>query len=229
MNLSLRAKLRLSESCSNEELQDACNRYYAIYRGVMDSSATEAVKAVAGSKLEDLVDHARREGVELKDFDGVDFATGGVNINATVEQMLAGYNGSLSPERAAALEKAIGALPHSAKRYYLSALVVLGKGKGTVDSFHEAVTKLKSAASEDPQNIVYPALIQSLVQEIESYATALRDWKAQEEAKAAAAARREKFKEVMSTIGTILVWVFGAVLTIAGGLLSCFCSICEGC
>ena len=37
MNLTLRAKLRLPEGCSNAELQAACSRYYAVYKGVLDS------------------------------------------------------------------------------------------------------------------------------------------------------------------------------------------------
>lgn len=229
MNLSLRAKLRLAEGCSEQELQDACNRYYAIYKGVMDSAASEAVKAVAGSKLADLVEHARREGVTLQEMEGISFVTQSANINATVEQELSSCKGTLSPEKAAWLEKKIDALPQSAKRYYLSALVVLGKNEGTIDSFREAVTKLKSAASQDPQNIVYDAMLITLDKEIRDYNTKLTDWQEKEIERIKSAQRVATFKKVMSAIGSVLLWLGGAALTVAGVLFSCMCSMCDGC
>lgn len=228
MNLSLRAKLRLPEGCSNQDLQDACNRYYALYKGILESAPSEAVRAVAGSKLEDLVDHARREGIMLENMSGISFEAERANINATVELELSAGK-TLSPDKAKKLERDIAALPDSAKRYYLSALVILGKGEGTTESFSAAVKQLKSAASKDPGDIVYDAMLATLEREIVDYNTSLTAWKDAEQKRLDAIHRGEVFREVMSTIGAALLWVGGAILTVAGFIASCACSFCDAC
>jgi len=229
MNLSLRAKLRLPESCSDEQLQETCNRYYAIYKGVLDSSAAEAVKAVAESKLADLIDHARRESVTLRMMDDVSFETAPANINATVEQELSQFNNGITPEKADYLHKKIAALPHSAKRYYLSALVILHRKDAAMDSYREAVTKLKSACSEDPDNLVYQAVLSSIQAEVESYNTQLAAWQKAKQEEIDRAHRISVIKSVLSGIGAVLLWAGGIFLTIAGAVLSCVCGMCDGC
>lgn len=229
MNLSLRAKLRLPENCSEVELREACNRYYSIYKGVLESSTSEAVKTVAYDKMKDLIEETKAAGIYLEDLDEASFEYAAVNQDATVEQELHKETNALTPERAAYLDKKIAALPHSAKRFYLSALVTLRRRDASFDNYREAATKLKSACSEDPDNIVYQAALENIKDEIQRHNTQLVAW---QEAKLEEIRKEKRIataKAIFKGIGTALLWIGGAALTIAAGLFSCICGILEGC
>lgn len=233
---SLRKQLRLSDSCSDEDLQKTCNRYYSLYKGILDSSAEEAVRAIARSKLNDLVQQARQENVQLQDMDEFSFGKGTANINATVEQELAGKSGALTGAQANDLNDRIAKLPHSAKRYYLSALVIMRSGNPSVEAYQEAATKLMSACSEDPQNPVYQAALDSIKKEIESYNSALDVWKKEQEIIIKGEERKAWWREfwagvlgVLSWIGSALLWIGGALLTVGSLAFSCMCSMFECC
>lgn len=229
MNLSLRAKLRLSESCSEKELQDVCNRYYSIYKGILDSAATEGIRAVAASKLQDLEEHARQEGVKLNSFSEVAFSKGMPNINATVEMELASIRGNLSADKAGQLNKMIASLPHSAKRYYLSALVILQSGNNKMENYREAASKIMSACSEDPENPVYQDVLEQIKAAVTEYNEKLDAWQKEKQAEI----DKEKAIDTAKTIGggllTALLWIGGALLTVAGAAFSCMCGMCDCC
>lgn len=229
MNLSLRAKLRLAESCSNDELQEACNRYYSIYKGVMESANNPAVAEIAKNKLADLVESARQEGIYVKGFEECSLTTTTPNMNASVEVELSSLSGNISPEKAAYLNKKIAALPHSAKRFYLSALVILESSATSPESFHEAVKNLKSAISEDPDNLIYTALLANIEEEIVSYNSQLAQWQKEKQAEIDRQHAISVTKEVFSTIGSVLLWIGGALLTVAGVVASCVCGMCDAC
>lgn len=229
MNLSLRAKLRLPAGCSNTELQDACNRYYAIYQHMLDSSTDESVKAIARSKLDDLIASMRQENITADAMGCYSFSSGASNTSAAVEAELAKSGESISDTQAKKLNDMIASLPDSPKRYYLSALVMLRSGNKTVDNYRNALSRLKNAVSSDPQNPVYLALVNEIEREIANYQNAYA-LHLEEERKAA---EREKTKStivsIFKAIGTGLLWIGGAALTVAGALLSCWCSSCEAC
>lgn len=229
MNLSLRTKLRLSENCSEKELQEVCNRYYSIYKGILDSSATEGIREVAASKLKDLEEHARQEGVQLRSLSEVSFSKSMPNINATVEQELAAVKGSLTKEKAASLNKMIASLPHSAKRYYLSALVILQSSDNTMENYREAATKMMSACSEDPDNLVYQAVLDQIKQAVVEHNEKLDAWQKEKQAEIDKEKAISTAKSIFSWIGTALLWIGGAALAIAGGVFSCMCGMCDAC
>lgn len=230
MNLSLRAKLRLPEGCSNEELQDACSRYYTIYKGVLDSAADSSVKEIARGKLEDLVSHARRENVAPQDMDHCNFREEKANINASVEAQLASMGtGTLSEEQVNRLNGMIAKLPESPKRYYLSALVCLRSKSHSVDSYEEAVSKLKTAISNDPENPIYQAMLSDIEREIQAYRDAYSVWKDEQDRIAKNEERKETALEVLETVWGVVLWIGGALLTIGGVVLSCVCSSCDAC
>lgn len=236
---SLKKQLRLSESCSYEDLQKTCNRYYALYKGVLESSTEESVRAVAKNKLDDLVKQAHLEGVRLWEMGEVDFDKAPANINATVEQELARMSGKLSGAQAKILNNMIASLPHSAKRYYLSALVIMQSSNSSVDSYREAATKLMSACNEDPANLVYQAALDSIKKEIEVYNADLQVYKQQKEEelrKEETATRWKNFGAgtlaVLAWLGKALLWIGGAIVTLYGIMFSCMCGacgVCDGC
>lgn len=229
MNLSLRAKLRLPENCSEKELQDVCNRYYSIYKGILDSAATEGIRAVAESKLRDLETHARQEGIQLQSRSEMSFAKSMPNINATVEQELSAVSGSLTAEKAATLNKMIASLPPSAKRYYLSALVILQQSGNNMDDYREAATKMMSACSDDPENIVYQEVLDQIKLAVADYNEKLDAWQKEKQAEIDKERAISTAKSVFSGIGTALLWIGGVVLTIAGAAFSCMCGMCDAC
>ena len=231
MNLSLRAKLRLPEGCSDAQLQEACSRYYALYKGVLNSSSDESVKAIARSRLEDLIAGAKEEQISLWKAEIYDSSAGEVNIPASVEQELSQYSaGALIPDsKANQLFARISALPDSAKRHYLSALLTLRSREGSVDNYREVVSKMKNAVRADPENPVYPAVIDDIEREIARHITDLTLWREERQKEIDAERRKQITKEVFSTIGTVLLWLVGAAFTVAAGVLSCMCSACEGC
>ena len=233
---SLRKQLRLSDSCSKEDLQKTCNRYYALYKGVMDSSAEASTKAIAQSKLDDLVQQAGQEGVVLDEMAEFNFKRETANINATVEQDLASMSGSLTGSQVNELNKKIGDLPHSAKRYYLSALVIMQSSNPSIESCREAANKLMTACSEDPENLAYPAALRSIQSEIEAYEGALEVWKKEQEEilrKRKAQHQRQEFwegvKGVLGWIGAALLWLGGALLTVGSLAFNCMCGMFECC
>lgn len=236
MNLSLRAKLRLSEGCSEAELQDTCNRYYTIYKGVLDNSTDAAVRELAEKKLTDLVNCARAENITLESMAECSNVSSSANISATVEAELASLSGRLSPDKAVWLNNKINALPQSAKRNYLSALVKLNAKETTVKGFEEALSKLASAAKEDPDNAVYPALIDRVERELRDYRARLSAWRDEKKREEEIKRRREWWRAffetlgaILSGIGSVLLWIGGAILTVAGGIISCICSGCDAC
>ena len=233
---SLRKQLRLSDSCSQEDLQKTCNRYYALYKGVMESSAEESVRSIAKSKLDDLVQQARAEGVRLWEMGEVDFDQTTANINATVEQELAHMSGMLTGAQAKSLNSKIAALPHSAKRYYLSALVIMQGSNSSVESYREAAVKLMSACSEDPENPVYQAALENIKKEIEAYNTELQAYKQAKEEELRKEETAENWRafgagtlSVLAWIGKALLWIGGAIVAFYGFIFSCMCSSCGIC
>lgn len=230
MNLSLRAKLRLPTDCGNAELQAACNRYYAIYKGVLESSAEESVKEIARNKLDALIADARAERIELQDLGDCVFSSQSTNLNADVEAELASLNGAtLSAAQINRLNAMIDKLPESPKRYYLSALVILRSGETSTDSYAEAIGKLKSAAASDPENPVYMAMIGDIEREMNRYRHELTVWQDARQKEIDRQRRNETIKEVLSGIGGVLLWILGAILTIGGGIIACMCSVFDAC
>ena len=233
---SLRKQLRLSESCSKEELQETCNRYYALYQGILDSSAEASVKAIAQNKLSDLMEQAVLEDVLLADMDEFSFQKGTANINATVEQELAAVSGRLAESKVNELNKKIEALPHSAKRYYLSALVLMQRSNASADDYKAAYGKLKSACNEDPENPVYLEAMESIGQEAARYNEALAVWKQARKEELDRELAKSRWRQfwsglgaVLAWIGQALLWVGGALLTVGGLAFSCMCSMFECC
>lgn len=229
MNSSLRAKLRLAENCSKEELQEACNRYYSLYKGVLASAKSEPVADIALHKAKDLLEHASKEGITIREMTECTTSNDVPNTGASIESDFSDMTGTLSAENAAYFNRKIASLPISAKRFYLSALVVLRRKDTSPESFHQAVRDLESALREDPENIIYKAMLDDIEKEINAYTTELAQWQQQKQAEIDRERRISTVKDVFSTIGSALLWILGAVVTVAGGLLSCFCGMCDAC
>ncbi len=229
MNLSLRTKLRLPENCSDKELQDACNRYYAIYTGILEASVANSTKAIATDKLGDLCKSAEQEGILLKESPDFSFKSHSVNTNASVEEELSQVSGSLSQDKINKLNNMLSALPSSAKRHYLSALVLLYGDPVIPDSYRDAWNKLKSACDEDPENIVYQATLDDLSKEINAYNTELYKWQTERKAESERQRRIALAKRIFKGIGTALLWIGGIFFVIAGQIFSCICSSCDCC
>ena len=231
MNLSLRAKLRLPEGCSSAELQAACGRYCTIYRGVLNAASDPAVKAIAQSKLEDLLAAARLEGVSVDERKNYDWDSQAVNIPASAEAALAelSTDGRITDSAASRLSQQIAQMPDSAKRHYLSALVVLKSREASVDTYEEVVRILMNAVRSDPENPVYSMIIADIEQEISRHKNALQAWREEQ----LAIIKRQQFwetvKKVLSVAGQVALWLVGAAFTVAAGILSCMCSAMEGC
>lgn len=231
MNLSLRAKLRLPEGCSSAELQAACGRYCTIYRGVLNAASDPAVKAIAQSKLEDLLAAARLEGVSVDERKNYDWDSQAVNIPASAEAALAelSTDGRITDSAASRLSQQIAQMPDSAKRHYLSALIVLKSREASVDTYEEVVRILMNAVRSDPENPVYSMIIADIEQEISRHKNALQAWREEQ----LAIIKRQQFwetvKKVLSVAGQVALWLVGAAFTVAAGILSCMCSAMEGC
>ena len=231
MNLTLRAKLRLPEGCSDEELQQTCSKYYAIYKGVADSAVEESVRAVAISKLEDLIASAQAENVALDQMGSYNWRTQNVESVTAVEQELAklGTGSTLPESKVKELNEMIRKLPDSAKRHYLSALVTLRSTKATVETYKDVINKLKYAQSSDPQNPVYPAMMNDIAQEINSYTEDYNRWAEERRIAIEKETRIQNTKRFFSGLGSVLLWIGGALLTIGGGIVACLCSSCDAC
>jgi len=231
MSLSLRAKLRLPAGCPDDALQEACSRYHAIYKGVLDSATEESVKAIARARLEDLVASARAEGIAIREADLYSWSASTANIPASVEAELSRLSAGsrIAESKAKQLTKMIDALPDSAKRHYLRALVTLRSGESSTETYREAVGMLKGAVTADPENPVYSAMIEDIEEEIRRYRNALTEWREEEQRKIDAQRRKEIVSKIFSGIGTVLLWAAGAVVVVAGGLFSCMCSMCDSC
>ena len=166
---------------------------------------------MAASKLQDLEEHARQEGVKLNSLSEVAFSKGMPNINATVEMELASIRGNLSADKAGQLNKMIASLPHSAKRYYLSALVILQSGNNKMENYREAASKIMSACSEDPENPVYQDVLEQIKAAVTEYNEKLDAWQKEKQAEI----DKEKAIDTAKTIGGGLLTALGC--SIAGG------------
>ncbi len=231
MSLTLRAKLRLPASCTDSQLQEACSRYHAIYKGVLDSATDESVKAIARARLEDLVSCARAEGIPIQEASLYSWDSSAANIPASVEAELCQLNpgSQIAESRANQLRKMIDALPDSPKRHYLRALVTLRSKDSSTNTYREVVGMLKPAVTGDPENPVYSAMIADIEQEANRYLRELQIWRHEKEQEIAKENRKEMIKRILSGTGSVLLWILGAGLTIAGVVFSCMCSMCDVC
>ena len=231
MNLSLRAKLRLPELCSKEELHSACSRYFAIYQGVLDSASDPGVKAIARSKLDDLVACAKEEGIRLQEAENYDWGNAAVTTPASVEAELSrlSADGRIAGDTASRLRNAVSDLPDSSMRHYLSAVLALRTGESSVDTYRKVIGHLKEAVSRDPENPVYPMVIADMEAEIDRYSADLALWRKEQQELLDAQRRRERIKKILSVTGNILMGLATIAFSIAAGVLSCMCSMLEGC
>lgn len=231
MNLSLRAKLRLPESCSDSQLRDACGRYLIIYRGVWENATDPSVKEIARSKLEDLINHASAENIPLQELEFCTFREETPNICADVEAELAsmGSGETLTSAQANHLNSIIAKRPESAKRYYLSAVVCLRSGVASVEKYENASKLLQAALRLDPENFAYQSMLENIQQEIQAY----MDARVVHEQQVALDIQREenkvKRRQIFERVGEVLLWIGGGILAVGGVLLSCMCSSCDGC
>lgn len=231
MSLTLRAKLRLPAGCTDAQLRDACSRYHAIYKGVLDSATDESVKAIARARLEDLITSARAEDIPIKEDSLYCWSSSTPNTPASVEAELS----QLTPgkqivgSKADQLLKTINNLPDSPKRHYLRALVTLRSKSSSTDTYREVIGMLKPAVMGDPDNPVYSAMIADIEQEISRYTQQLDNWRREQELEIKKENRKEVAKTILSGTGSVLLFLLGAAVTVAGALLSCMCSMFESC
>ena len=228
MSLTLRAKLRLPAGCTDAQLQEACSRYHTIYKGVLDSATDESVKAIARARLEDLVASARAEGVSIKEANLYYWDSPVARIPASVEAELGQLNpgAQITESKANQLKKMIDDLPDSPKRHYLRALVTLRSKDSSTETYREVVGMLKPAVTGDPENPVYSAMVEDIEQETNRYLRELEIWRRDKELQIAKENRKEMIKKILSGTGSVLLWLLGAALTVAGVIFSCWCSIC---
>lgn len=229
MNLTLREKLRLPAGCTEAHLQDTCSRYYTIYKGVLDSASDESVRAIAHSKLEDLVASAKAEEIYLKDMDLYAWESVPANTPASVEERLTslGTVGRIADSEVRKLSDMIARLPDSAKRHYLDALLTLRSEDSSINTYRNAVDKLKYAVINDPDNPVYSVMISDIEREIDRYGTELAQWRKDRETELKNEQFKETLKGVGSVLGAVFLLVIGAVATIATALLECICSLMD--
>ena len=145
-------------------------------------------------------------------------------------------SGTLTGNQAKKLNGMIASLPHSAKRYYLSALVLMQSSNASRDVYREAAVKLMSACSEDPANPVYQAALDSVKKEIEAYNHDLgiqqQKWKEEAETEKKRLWWENFWAVVLAVLvwlGKALLWIGGAIITFYGFLFSCMCSACGAC
>lgn len=231
MSLTLREKLRLPAGCTDSQLQEACSRYYVLYKGVLDTAKEESVKAIARARLEDLAASAQAVGISIAEADLYSWGSSTANIPASVEAELSRLSAGsqITESKANQLKKMVDSLPDCPKRHYLRALVTLRSKESSTDTYREVVGMLNGAVSADPENPVYSAMIDDIEKETQRHLNALAAWREEEQRKIDAARRKEISKKVLSGLGTVLLWVVGAAAAIAAGVFSCMCSMCESC
>ena len=232
MNLSLRAKLRLTESCSDAELQDACNRYYSIYKDLINSPAEEAIRDIARSKLQDLVESAQKEKIILTD--GITDCIFGKlsttsNTVAVLEEEMCSVKAPLSQEQFTYFMKRAENLPDCAKRHYLKAVVYMAASPTTIDIYAQVVAELQAAISKDPENPIYPEMLTQAEQALIDYRANLDNYIDKERKRIFWERFWNFVKRFFSVLGTILLWVGGAIVTVGGAIISCICSISDCC
>ncbi len=230
MTLSLREMLHISSAADQTEITRVCNEYYALYLNVYKNSRDPQVRDLAREKIEALELAARAESVPLS-YDAICGTTPQTAPAGGVEDILAKSKGQLPQSSARAVSALLSKMPESAERYYLQGAFLLKTMAYTPPTAVEKVADCFARACElDTGNLGYRSVAEKMQQEINAYNKRLEEWKRikkqqieDEQNAKKRRARREAAWEGTKTVGGVIAIIFGGILTVVGGILSCLC------
>ena len=230
MNSELRDKLRLSASCDEKELREACNRYYMIYSGIKETASDPYVKKIAEAKLSDLVTSAAKEGITVDgaaDFElSAEEAVPFCDVEKQLNDAATDENGLLLPSQHSKLDRLISPMPESAKKNYLRFMLVRNYEGLNEESAKKMKAFLENAKAEDSENIVYSELYRLIDDALEKYKTDKQAYKREIECRR----RREMVKNFFRWIGGGILKLAGWYFSILAGMFAVFIScICDDC
>lgn len=231
MSLQLRDKLRLSPSCGEKELREACNRYYRIYKDVEESATDPYVRRIAQSKLADLVASAEKEGITLDGAEEYESPTEEPVFSGDIEAAFSStvlQGGVISPSQESKLRKMVALLPESAEKHYFTFVLERNTAPMTAETAGKLQAIIQRAISADPDNPVYSRILDDIVKETAAYNDALKKWKGKKGKEIVIGRRRQLIKEIFKFIGSGTVSILGLGLAAAAAIIGCVCE-CMDC
>lgn len=226
--LTLREKLKLPTSCSDQKVTDVCNKYYLIYKNVYDSSQNEQVKKIAKNRIADLLESAKKENINISYESNIVFVRDD-SKESCVELMFNNVdsNGNLLPSEVRKIEEQINNLPESARKYYFKSSFVKNTKSMSLETCREMLSLLSNARKQDPSNFVYNQIIGDIEKSVNKYNSALEAWKKAEQERIQHEKNIAITKKVFGAIGKIILVILGAIGAAIAGLFALCCESCD--
>ena len=234
MEKTVRQKLDLPETCSSEDIKKICTDYYFTYSAVCNSTRNPEVKRIAESRLNDLVESAKKEDIILLDDFGsicetADFSCSESNIELELCKLMTSPDDVIIPAEVERLREMVESLPESPKKYYFFACLIRISYANTVEDYESIIENLKKAMELDSQNPVYREMAELVNEEVVAFRRDLDAYHEQAERENRKKRNITMVKRIFSTIGEGILTVLGAIVGIIGYGISLCIDCCFSC
>lgn len=221
--------LRVRPNLDKAEIQAKYTRMFDTYQLTATFAEDPEIARIAQLKLDQLIKEGKKANLHADACEarGVDSAQ--VQIS-TIRLALNSSKADPSKLRSSNISGKIDALPESAEKHYLRAVVSL-RIDSSFRGCQNAVNELQRAVKMDSSNTAYPALLDAISEQLRDYEQRQRDRaavaererqeKERQSQQALAAAQRRQFRE--SACPTL-----SGLASIGFSLLAC-CCICQCC
>ena len=214
--------LRVSLTADKNELQAKYTRMLDSYQLVVSFADDPDVVKVAKLKLEQLIQAGQKEGLLTEATEGSDLVTPQQDIFA-IKLALNSSRANPSTLRSNNISGKIDALPDSAEKHYLKAVVTL-KLDRSLTGFQSALRELHQAVKLDSSSSAYSSLLDAIAEQVKEYEQNQR-----QAAEAAERDRQERERRSQAAINNAQRRNFQNSNSSCGGIFAVGCFLCCGC
>lgn len=221
--------LRVRKNADKAELQAKYLRMLDSYQMTATFAEDQEVADIARIKLDQLIAAGKECGLYNEQPESDTTITPQTNISS-IKLALNSSRSDVSKLRGSNISSKIDALPESAEKHYLKAVVNL-RIDSSFQGCQNAVTELHKAIKLDPSNEAYTGLLDAISEQIKDYEQRQRDKAAQDERERQERERRSR--EALADAQRRQFWnsarpCLGGLASIGVTILACWCG-CECC
>lgn len=165
--------LRVHRDADKSELQARYLRMIDTYQIMADFAENQDVAGIAKSKLTQLIMAGKEQGLYTECPESYIAASPQIEIGAIKLALNSSKSDIVKPKGNNILEK-IDALPKSAEKYYLKAIVIL-KIDSSFQGYKNAIVEIQNAIELDSTNEAYVGLLDAMNEQIKDYEQSQRD------------------------------------------------------
>ncbi len=228
MCLTLKEKLCLPDECEKDDVKKAIEQHLLFFKMTIASSQNAQVRSLAKLKLDELIESAKKEGLDLSDvpMSAKELPNSSSKLSEYISNKPLGL---LNHAEIQKLNEDIDALPESAYKNYLKATVILSEGELTEEKSMQALRLVETAIKTDPGNFVYKQVATDIRNSLEKYQLSKKVWLESEKERLEKEKKIETTKNVFAGIGKGILYVLGGIAALIGGAFVLLCECFDSC